>query len=183
MTHARAALFALALAGCSSAGSPVHVDDVTDSGADLDADDGADAGPVLADAAPVDAPSVDAFRPPIVDAGPAWTCSVVPQDRCPIRDACRLSIVAGTTPGNGPPECVPAGPAAESSIGCRVSGVDQCRAGFFCGNGFGCVRYCDPAGDPCPPLCAGGRGCVQRCNTADLIAGNPLGLGFCQLAL
>lgn len=79
-------------------------------------------------------------------------------------------------PGNGPPECVPAGGRSERAT-CSIS-ADDCQAGLFCWPGV-CKRYCDPAGAPCPTI----DGSPQRCNAEpdNLIYPNPLGLGVCEL--
>lgn len=155
-----------------------------------------DAGRVDASAPPDaftrDASSRDAGRDAAVaDAGvdaradaPTWECSVVPQSGCPVGYACRLSIVTTScgpgcttsrTPGNGPPECVPAGIRSPETT-CAGAIADDCQAGLFCFST--CRRYCDPGGPACPSV----DGSPQRCNAdpGSLLDPNPLGLGFCE---
>lgn len=176
---------------CACGSSPTAPQPLVDAGPDaspVDAGAPADAG-LEDDLGVLDegVPAVDAGRDGGQDGGQdaGWACSVVPQGGCHAGQACRLSFVGGTSPGNGLPVCEAAGPvpvgAAGSTGSCGGAGDDRCQAGLFC---WGvCRAYCDPAGEPCPDLCAGGgRGCVQRCNPS-LIAGNPLGLGYCELAL
>lgn len=100
-------------------------------------------------------------------------CSVFPQSGCGDGEACReygeVRWDGGAMFRRVAPHCEPAGTLPEhygdSFFGdpdtCRVSAAgagqsgDLCEADLFCsdyiiGRGLGCVRRCDPAGEPCP---------------------------------
>lgn len=123
-----------------------------------DRDAGADSGFRRSDAGTSDAGSPE--------------CSVFPQSGCADGEACRdlgwfRLDDASTIYGYVAPHCEPAGALPEhygdplygESAHCRDlaapvgSSGDMCTADLFCIEGFGptgCVRRCDPMGDPCP---------------------------------
>lgn len=160
----------VAIGGCSSdapsdvGGREVGIDarETIDSGADDALDSGRDAPPIDA---PIDvgrdAPEFDAGT----DAG--WACSIAPQGGCAAGFTCRLSAEPGVTPWFGAPSCQRAGTRIERqsyTSSCREydasidASVDLCGADLYCGHSE-CYRYCDPDGDPCPPV----HGSPMRC--------------------
>lgn len=172
----RAVLMLAALAiACDAPGENLDAD----AAPELDAAVLADAGPTVE----VDAGEFDAGRPaldarvgepdagpvderdagPIVeaDAGAPPVCDIYADDRCTecgryndmIR-TCRLSRETGLA------ECQIAGTTREHRP-CRRD--TDCSCGLFCNAGWGCTRYCDPEGDPCPDTHSGTpQRCVQN---------------------
>lgn len=122
---------------------------------------------------PADAGGVDAGGEP-ADGGPPWgECWLIPQAGCTAGWTCRrVEYDANPSPTSysprpGPPVCDRAGLLDEHETDCEEyvastdSRRDLCGVGLFCApSSEGCVRYCDPAGDPCP---ADSEGRSQYC--------------------
>lgn len=160
-----------AMAG-EDGGSPVAADaGAIDAGRAVDAavaDVGSDAGQLAhdggRDGGHVSPP--DAFVP-VIDAGPPLACNLYQRERacdqCPLfngrAQTCRRAHL-DTDPSNvatGAPECQVVGSTLEHNPGgaptCRLDSDERnrtCGCGLFCHTSGRCVRYCDPAGEPCP---------------------------------
>lgn len=181
------------LVGCSSPAVTCEGDcadggDVRDAGAREDAGRPGDGGREFPDSGPSDAGGVDGGRDADVvldsgspDAGPDGgqppECEPVAQTGCAAGETCRtwhwVEVSPGTFMGmHGTPYCDESGtlPEHETETDCRDSDdQDLCAEGLFCRRGsWGCVRYCDPAGDPCPDFWSAthARWFTQRCETA-----------------
>lgn len=157
---------------------PMHDDAGPDAGTHAALDGGLDAGDEDAgsDAGPVDA------------GPPSGECWLVPQAGCGWGEACRNGDwpdPPNSSPRSGPPECQPAGPMDEydrpADRRCSLDGVDQCQAGLFCGWEGWCWRYCDPHGEPCPPLRIEGEDRSRRCVPFTFESRAVVAFHYCEL--
>ncbi|MBZ0121786.1 MAG: hypothetical protein K8H88_32635, partial [Sandaracinaceae bacterium] len=107
------------------------------------------------------------------DAGPPeGECWLVEQLGCAPGLTCRRTRAGTETPFTGPSACMTPGTMDEwdSTTNCWGPGRDLCAAGLFCLSFGRCARFCDPAGDPCPPT---PRGSPQQCVMLEGAAPDP----------